>query len=454
MGLLGAPFLFNNGGYMLSDLIDKATDFVNEFITSIDVESLAQNEIFVGFFLLSLMGTLMYILKGVPMKIWNYFLRFHTVELTIHNNQEVFDWFDEWLSRQNFMNKSRRLQVSNELEYRKRGDGGNSSGSVWTIKPGQGYHILFYRGKILWINHEISDDSKFKDFPAKYIIRTFGRNQKVIRQLIAEMESLKNDRNDLEVRIFSEFGFKRVSKVPRPLDSVVLNENKKNRIVEDMDWFRNNKDWYSKIGIPYRRGYMFSGPPGTGKTSLVMALASHFEMKIYYINLSSIASDSKLNDAFSDVPKDAILLIEDIDAVTASNSRENKEEDKENNDTEVEFNLDQGLSLSGLLNNIDGVAAEDGRIMIMTTNHPENLDPALVRSGRVDIHEHIGYPGYQEVYDMFLRFFPGEEKYARQFAESYDGDLSPADLQNLFLENIGQPSNALKDMEENKCQVA
>lgn len=156
----------------------------------------------------------------------------------------------------------------------------------------------------------------------------------------------------------------------RPLDTVYLPGGMREDVAADLERFLGQEEEYLRLGLPWHRGYMFSGVPGTGKTSLAKALASHFDLDIYVIALPDLKRDGDLSNALSRIESPSILLIEDIDVASASHSREESES--------------PGISLSGLLNALDGVGTPHGLVTIMTSNHPEILDPALVRAGRVD----------------------------------------------------------------------
>src|SRR5438874_13125 len=171
---------------------------------------------------------------------------------------------------------------------------------------------------------------------------------------------------------------------PRVLDSVILKSGEKERLVEDVRAFRASRERYHRLGVPYHRGYLFYGPPGTGKTSLVSALAAQFSLSIYCVNLSQL-NDRTLLHAISRVPSNSAVLFEDIDCMKGSKSRDEKATPGKD---EVERN---GVTLSGLLNVLDGFFAPSGVLFVMTTNHVELLDPALLRPGRIDYRVHMGY---------------------------------------------------------------
>jgi chaperone BCS1 len=210
------------------------------------------------------------------------------------------------------------------------------------------------------------------------------------------------------------------------MESVILPAGQTERLIHDAEWFFGAAGWYAERGVPYRRGYLLSGPPGTGKSSIVLALASELSKPVYALNLSSVASDAAIMEAFAEAPADAILLVEDIDAMRITKSRVETKKDGQPSSIAL-------TTLSGLLNAIDGVAAPEGRLLVMTSNHPERLDPALIRPGRIDLHERFELLGPAEVRRMFLRFHPGETAAADRFADLVGGPISPAELQCMLL---------------------
>lgn len=245
----------------------------------------------------------------------------------------------------------------------------------------------------------------------------------------------------------------------RGLSSVALDKTQETLLKHDLESFVKDKPFYERMGLPYRRGYLFSGKPGTGKTSLINAISATYNRDLYYINLQQVSDDAALQSAFNTVPKNAVIVFEDVDAQSAvvhsrerrgvlrrllksaeekkeAKRREEKRKRKErerlrkaekadddDDDSDEEeraepvwspqdmedtmsmtsvFGLEGpdtfgglnvkkmmafgdeaggmgGCTLSTLLNCLDGHTLSEGTIVVMTTNHPEVLDAALIR---------------------------------------------------------------------------
>ncbi|KAF8918497.1 hypothetical protein BGZ58_004849 [Dissophora ornata] len=198
----------------------------------------------------------------------------------------------------------------------------------------------------------------------------------------------------------------------RPLDTIVMDPKLKRYIVDDAKEFFASESWYSERGLPFRRGLLLYGSPGTGKTSFIHALAGELGLNIYVVNLSSKnLSDDTLSELVSDTPSRCLLLIEDVDA--AFIQRESKD-------------AATGITFSGLLNSVDGVSAQEGRMLCMTTNHLDRLDEALIRPGRVDVRARFGKATQSQAKELFIKFFPqSKPATAVQMETSADTDISP-----------------------------
>lgn len=171
----------------------------------------------------------------------------------------------------------------------------------------------------------------------------------------------------------------------------------------------------SRTGIPYRRGYLLHGPPGSGKSSFIQALAGSLEYNICVLNLSERGlTDDKLNHLLANAPERTLILLEDIDAAFSGRSQSG------------EAGFSGSVTFSGLLNALDGVASSTSqRIMFLTTNHIEKLDPALIRPGRVDLKELIDDATPYQARELFTRFYQGDvdESSLKELTETMEGKV-------------------------------
>ena len=223
-------------------------------------------------------------------------------------------------------------------------------------------------------------------------------------------------------------------KRPRPVETVVLDHDLSKDLVEDARKFLASSKWYTDLGIPYRRGYLLYGPPGCGKTSFCQVLAGALRLDVCILSLSNKGMDDNgLTALLRDAPRRSIVILEDVDAVFA-----NRELQKSAGDA-------SGITFSGLLNAIDGVASQEGRLFMMTTNHIEKLDPALIRPGRCDVKVMICNASRDQMAAMFLRFFPGRDADARRFAGRLPpGELSMALIQGHLVEHKASAEEAIQ----------
>lgn len=251
----------------------------------------------------------------------------------------------------------------------------------------------------------------------------------------------------------------------RKIETVILKDGIKEDIQEDMKLFLSREDWYKKRGIPYSRGYLFYGTPGTGKTSMIHALSNYCQRHIHYLMLNEISNDSELFDLLKQIKyKETVLVIEDIDCMTDIIQQRTKKNDKVTEEQKMPtivintgMPCDRGMScdkddkksgkltLSGLLNALDGVFDKDKRILIMTTNHSEILDDALIRPGRIDrnfLFDNCDKDQVKKLYEMFF-----EKECNKTLIERIDDKkYSPATLVGLFLRHIDKPDKSFDEL--------
>jgi hypothetical protein len=196
----------------------------------------------------------------------------------------------------------------------------------------------------------------------------------------------------------------------RTKESVFLKEGQMDRIINHIKRFQSNEAEYDRYGIPFRTGIMMYGTPGSGKTSTATVLANEMNMDIYYVSIRSMDGDQEFENIMSKVPENAIVVLEDIDAVNAA-----KDRDSDNDSTEFVSDV----SMTALLNVLDGMQSPRGVVFIMTTNKRERLDEAILRPGRVDLMEELNAIDTYQLRTM-LEHYSGES-----YADKYVPELSP-----------------------------
>lgn len=383
----------------------------------------------------------------------------------IRLDDEIFNYFMYWISRQPHMKQTNRFVAGltangywsddddsdnednpEKAEYEWDEPGSSSTADsfddYWAkvisrdkykplrFTPAEGRHYIWYNGRPLMIQrrYESSTTTRYVMQNERLYISCLGRDPSVIRSVLNEAQNAYVQRDGNRTIIYrgvksysgGSFRWCRcMARSPRPMSTVVLDQLQKDSFINDVKEYLHprTRRWYSNRGIPYRRGYLLHGPPGTGKTSLCFATAGLLGLKLYLLNLNSKTLDEDgLSNLFSELPSRCIILLEDVDTagitqtrgktvVEGSSATEFPVDEEILDDDESDDTKSGGITLSGLLNVIDGVAASEGRILIMTSNHPEKLDAALIRPGRVDMSVAFGYAGEEAIEELFTSIY-------------------------------------------------
>ena len=400
-----------------------------------------QNQFASGGLLLMVVGSIGVYLRAVPEKLWSWFVEQTTMMITVKDDDAAFVWVKEWFLEQEFLKRMRRVDLDTTLR-------GNNRALV----PAPGLHWFWYGGRPFRVGFYRSEDTRGwtpKRTETLYFI-TIGRQQSFLKEFVDEIVACHERKLDVQSFLYAydECWSRVEAYMPRQLEAVVLEPGEKERLLQDVEKFRGSRRRYRELGIPYHRGYLLYGPPGTGKTSLVSALAAKFAMSIYVVDLSTF-NDRSLINAINDVPPNSVVLFEDIDCMKSGKTRDkleewvNKQEGASSGAREEPDKL--GVTLSGLLNVLDGFRAPESVLFVMTSNKLEALDPALLRPGRIDFRLFLGKATDRQKVELYRRFFPETSEFeAEMFVEEHQSAETMAEFQGLLL--------ALEEKRENPSE--
>ena len=244
----------------------------------------------------------------------------------------------------------------------------------------------------------------------------------------------KNNSSILETVKMSQHELIKIPIQKRNFSNVYIDDNIIESIDKHLTSFINNKDFYYKHGIPYHFGILLSGPPATGKSSLINVIASNYCDKMMTLSLSDlvISLRSIINTSRICVSP-LLIVVEDIDCQALSRNRnETKYHGEEHS---VSCN---NVTMSDVLNVIDGSNALANCIFVFTTNYVENIEPALIRPGRIDLHLEINPPSKESLNKFFKAYYDKEH-----CLDEIKPNLSIADLQTKVL--LGYTYEQLRD---------
>ncbi|KAI0082651.1 mitochondrial chaperone BCS1 [Panus rudis PR-1116 ss-1] len=367
------------------------------------------------------------------------------VTLEINIKDPAYDWFLAWMAQQSAVVAEQRPrllspqtwlrshQLSVQTAYEQRKNGSASVG--FKLIAGPGTHWLRFRSAWIQVKREREARSQnlMSGMPWETVtLTTLSRDRALFPALLAEARDIALRGQEGKLVIHTPWGIEwkpfGSPRRKRPLNSVVLQEGVAEKIQQDIQAFLQRRQWYADRGIPYRRGYLLHGPPGSGKSSFIQALAGSLSYDICLLNLSERGlADDKLIHLLSNTPERSFVLIEDVDA--AFNKRVQTSED----------GYQSSVTFSGFLNALDGVASGEERIVFLTTNHPERLDPALVRPGRVDLAVKIDDATPAQAKKLFIRFY-GE------------GDSQDAGWEHIDKEELEKMGDAVEELVERQMQ--
>lgn len=395
------------------------------------IQNQLHNQFLAGGITMLIVAGVWSVIRDIPGTLWSLLKRQAVTTVDLADHDMSFYWLQKWFNDHPYTKRARLLTASTRQKPGQSAEDFNKLEIIFSPAPGK--HLLLYKGHLILLTRirTASDKLLGGDMAYRETITLQSLSRTAIHNLIEEAQTKARPPNDLKISLLHPNwdNWKVVQRRnPRSLDSVVTDNGLAADLLADIEWFTKSSQWYADRGIPYQRGYLLEGPPGNGKSSLVVALASTLRRDIHILELGRM-SDSAVSAAMSALPEKAIVLIEDIDGVF-----------------DQRVSSAEHLTFSGFINAIDGVTSTSGRILFVTTNHVEKLDPALIRPGRMDRRIHVKNASPDQAYRMFLRFFPGEENKARAFEEAVRNaprEYSMASLQEHLIKHRDQAQEAI-----------
>lgn len=401
--------------------------------------------------------TLVKAVKTLQAEFFKFFEQNYTSSITIDERHfQVFRKVSTW-ANMNIANIGRNIKVTdNRLTtfHDKKTDFGP-----------RGKQSFHHENRKFWLERKMKQG--LQDTPEEVLeISCAGQSAQPLKDFVKFCEDFADEVMSEAVMIFKpsdnlqNFGLPSFVR-RRDMSSIDMDERLKADLIEDAKAYFHpaSEAYYVNRGIPLRRGYLFYGPPGCGKTSICGALASMLNLDLYTISLASEnANDKNLEKLFSHLPKRCIVLLEDIDS--AGVERENMSVALHGMSRQRNDHYWPSLTIGGLLNVIDGAGAAEGRLIIMTSNHPETLDRALIRPGRIDKTFYFGHVSKAVAASMFKRIYSSYDNdiitgleavdnldlLADEFVQQMpvDIEITPAELQCFLLEHRNSPFDALR----------
>ncbi len=395
---------------------------------------LKNNQFLTGGVILGSLTGLLYQLKSVPNRIWISIRRRILFTCTIDQTDELYVYLQRWLGDK--YKKEVRSVMASYVEPTTIGGSANpvrESGKIQFYQSGDAF-VIWYNNRLISISNTkekvqgVTNASSI--FFSSFSVSGLGAKDAIIKlldEVVAYGDSFRKV-DPLRVYSLKEWGEWEYDDLAiRDIDSVFIDKNKKSLLINDIKEFCSQSDFYRKRQIPYRRGYLLHGPPGTGKSSLVGAVCSAFRKNLYKFNLKSLGGDGPFEKAISLVKPNSIVLIEDFDSYFDGRTEKTK------------------ISFSTFINSISGVNCKEDVILFITTNKRESLDAAITRSGRIDFEFELSYPS-KETIEEYLEFF-----YHEPCSVSVTGDdISMADIENICVQNKFNKDAAVNAINELK----
>lgn len=369
-----------------------------------------------------LMSFMVIILRTVPEKL--YKLLYNRFVSSVEFNSE-----EHWLQREAcnvllvWANNHKTIFYSRSSLPTLKGvqNDEQNNGIVLKLGIGKGNNLIWYKKRFYLVSVSLEKASETLRFNTSLKIMCLWIHAKALEDLLTDLFKEK-EINSLSVFERSGDDWLKSNIPNRRIESVITTDHIAEKIIEECKIFIQDKDWYLKMGISYKLGIVLHGEPGTGKTSLVKAMATELDRSLYTLNIG-LLSDTSFINAVRSIPRGSILSLEDIDCAKTTGKRTDKENKPKKDAMDEVF----GLSLSTFLNVLDGVIPLNDVIVVMSTNHIDKIDPAILRKGRTDFSIEVK-PLDSNAISRFSQLVYNKPV-------TFNGKIKGCDLQHLIIEN-------------------
>lgn len=378
--------------------------------------------------------------------IWSSTIDSFFLTASFEDHDDSYKWMMIWLSKHPSWKYVRNVNISTNERYSGNvpdSEEEHDSSGISYLPALSGSYTLWYKYRWMRITRVSEPVPGWMNQRDSLNISILTRNHGILNTLLQDAKKAYQDAQGSTITVYvsdsTNCWRELATRHKRPLNSIILDPGIQELVVEDAQDFLASKTWYAERGIPFRRGYLLYGAPGSGKTSLIHSIAGELELNVYIISLSrSGLDDTGLSELISDLPERCIALMEDIDAALHNSlSREDAstspKQTVESIPSSAPTHTTSKVSLSGLLNALDGIGAQEGRILFATTNKYSSLDPALCRPGRMDLHVEFKLASRYQAEELFKRFYlpsshnspaDGEQEPKSSTAQSHPNDFA------------------------------
>ncbi len=351
------------------------------------------NQFIGGVLLGAISGVILWFCKELPLKLW-YFTKAQLIT-TISIDNTTYQKRVLYYELLKFVGERTTVNGTRHLSYDASSDWDNASNF---ISLGLGTHLIFYRGIPLLANR--AQTKTGTEMFESITLTKFGRQHGLFYQLLKEFSPPRPDIRYIYTWKKDQWERTSVLDTGGGLDAIALDPDLRKRFETEFDNFHTKRDVHKRLGIAHKLSYVLHGLPGSGKTSLIRALAQQYNLNICILDVVGM-TDAALLHAFSCVPNNTIVLAEDFDSARQLHART----EKTGKEDVLLSDMAMG-TLKGMLNALDGIQALDNIIVMFTTNHLEKIDPALIRPGRIDHIRQLPQPGIEAIKSHFLTLYP------------------------------------------------